>query len=75
MKKKAFVLFVKIILTCRKWKVPILHLGTKTEKRLREIAKCYVKTIIEENPENKNDTKRMTINHCLIQQNKCIQID
>ena len=51
--KKEFVQNVKIILNLMRWKLIILHLGTKAGKQHLIIVKCFVKKIIEENREYK----------------------
>ena len=47
-----FVLIVKEILTSVRWKQIISHLGIVEEKPQQKIARCYVKTAIEQNRAN-----------------------
>ena len=46
------VLIVKNILRSVKWKQIISHLGIVEEKPQQKIARCYVKTAIEQSQEN-----------------------
>jgi len=50
--KKVYALCVKNTFLSQKWKQTILHLGMQVAKQMKIIAKCYVKSAIEESQEN-----------------------
>lgn len=52
--KKVSVLIVANTLNSVRWKQIISHLGTQEERPRVKTVKCYVKTVIEPNQENKN---------------------